>query len=169
MELKDLLTKTVAEVATEIGKLSVDEAKALEQELVVESDKVTKELTEKEFKTPTKGYADAAESIRLLLDKQTVQWQYTLGLINLYEFFNPEKRTAKMSYAMLDYTLQTLGRMSFTGYKEWKAVVTVNNYFEPLQKEYADIQSSIYAYATVHNEIMKKLGIDTPEGANPEA
>lgn len=169
MEISTLFGKTQEEVKNAIKGMPEAELHALEDELVKLSDEYGKELMNKEFKTPTKKYADAAAAIRLLLNKQSVQFQYTLGLVNMYEFFDPEKRTAKMSYGMLDSVLQTLGRSQFQGYDEWKAVVTVNEYFESLREEYSQCQYKIYEYATIHNCIMDELGLNDKTAANPNA
>ena len=88
---------------------------------------------------------------------ETVQWQYTLGLVGLYDFWNPEKKSKKIPYAQLDAILRTLGQMQFTGYTEWAAVVAINKYFEPLHNAYVDATEKTYDIASKHQAVMQKM------------
>ena len=66
----------------------LDEAalRELETKIIDESDEYQKSLNEKMFALPAKGYNEMAKAVHLLLNKQTSQWQYTLGLVTMYEF-----------------------------------------------------------------------------------
>ena len=97
------------------------------------------------------------EAIRKLLNKQTVQWQYTLGLVGLYDFWNPEKKPKKIPYAQLDAILRTLGQTQFTGYEEWSACVAINKFFEPLHTNYVDATESTYDIASKHDIVIRKI------------
>ena len=114
------------------------------------------------FSLPTKGYDELAKAIHLLLNKQTSQWQYTLGLVTMYEFWDEKKHPKEVNYPTLDGTLRTLGSMSFTGYDEWKAVITINNYFEPMRAKYVELTNEIYFNAEKHNAVMDKLKVYDP-------
>ena len=47
--------------------------------------------------------------------------------------------------------------MEFTGISEWKAVMTVNSYFEPIKEKYITVSQKIFDVADKHNAILEKL------------
>jgi hypothetical protein len=116
---------------------------------------------------PKENYKEVAEGIRMLLNKQTVQWQYTLGLVSIYDFWNPEKMTKKIPFAQLDAVLRTLGQMQFTGYNEWAAVIAINKYFEPLHNDYVEATEATYDIASKHQIVMQAIdNIKNPKKEN---
>lgn len=140
---------------------SKEELEALEQELVKEAEMVDKEVNETVFDLPTENYPAVAEAIRYFLDKQSVQWQYSLAMVAMYDFWG-EKPEKTIPYAQLDTILRTLGGLQFTGYKEWAMVVAVNKFFEPLREKYVEVTTKVYDVASKHNEVMNALGLNTP-------
>jgi hypothetical protein len=142
------------------------ELREIEQTIINEAEEYQKSLNTTMFALPAKNYKNVATSIHRLLDKQTVQWQYTLGLITMYEFWDEDHRPKEVNYPTLDGTLRTLGGLTFTGYREWKDVVTINEYFEPLRKQYVDVTNEVYLNAEKHNAVMDKLKIYDPDIPN---
>ena len=136
---------------------TLEELEKIESELIAEADANDQKVSKTEFDLPKENYKEVAEGIRMLLNKQTVQWQYTLGLVGLYDFWNPEKKSKKIPYAQLDAILRTLGQMQFTGYTEWAAVVAINKYFEPLHNAYVDATEATYDIASKHDIIIRKM------------
>lgn len=136
---------------------TLQELEKIESELIAEADENDQKVSKTEFDLPKENYKAVAEGIRMLLNKQTVQWQYTLGLVGLYDFWNPEKKAKKIPYAQLDAILRTLGQMQFTGYTEWAAVVAINKYFEPLHNAYVDATEKTYDIASKHQAVMQKM------------
>ena len=150
-----------------LSKKSLEELQKLEQEIIAEADKNGEELGKLEFDMPTENYEEVAKAVRMFLDKQSVQWQYTLGLVAMYDFWDPVKRAEKIPYAHLDSILRTLGGLQYKGYNEWAAVVSVNKFFEPLQKAYVDATEETYQIAAKHDAVMKAMELVTP-GVKPE-
>lgn len=138
---------------------SVEELKKIEAEVIKECEKIDDEVANTEFDMPVENYSDVAKAIKYFLDKQTVQWQYTLGMVAMYDFWD-EKRPEKIPYAQLDSVLRTIGNLQFTGYNEWAMVVVINKYFEPLREEYTKVTQRIYDAATKHNVVMNMLSLD---------
>ena len=136
---------------------TLEELEKIESALIAEADENDQRVSKTEFDLPKENYKAVAEGIRMLLNKQTVQWQYTLGLVGLYDFWNPEKKAKKIPYAQLDAILRTLGGMQFTGYEEWAAVVAINKYFEPLHNAYVDATEKTYDIASKHQAVMQKM------------
>lgn len=77
----------------------------------------------------------------------------------MYEFWDEDKRPKEVNYPTLDGTLRTLGSLTFTGYEEWKAVLTINDYFEDIREKYVEATNVIYLNAEKHNVVMDKLKI----------
>lgn len=145
-----------------LKKMSLEELEKLEQEVIAEADKQGEELGKLEFDMPTENYPTVAEAVRKFLNKQSVQWQYTLGLVAMYDFWDPEKHPEKIPYPYLDSILRTLGGLQYTGYDEWAAVVAVNKFFEPLQKAYLEATQETFDIATKHDAIMKAMELNSP-------
>ena len=149
--------RMLKEYAESLNGKTFEELEKIESELIAEADDNDQKVSKTEFDLPKENYKEVAEGIRMLLNKQTVQWQYTLGLVGLYDFWNPEKKSKKIPYAQLDAILRTLGQMQFTGYTEWAAVVAINKYFEPLHNAYVDATEKTYDIASKHQAVMQKM------------
>ena len=141
---------------------TMPELEAIEQDLIKEADAQGEELGKMEFDMPTENYEQVAEFVRMFLEKQSVQWQYALGLVVMYEFWDPKKRAEKIPYPHLDSILRTFGNMQFTGYKEWVAIVAINKYFEPLSKAYADATEETFNIALKHDAVLKAMELLKP-------
>ena len=153
--------KEINDFKKSLEGLSVDELKKIEQELIAEADAVDKSIVNTTFDLPDENYTEVAEAIKYFLDKQQVQWQYTLSMIGMYDFWTDEK-PENIPFPQLDAVLRALGGMQFTGYKEWAMVLAINKYFEPLREKYAEITEQAYFVAGKHQMIMEKLGLNTP-------
>lgn len=143
---------------------TLEELEKLEQEIIAEADKNGEELGKKEFDMPTENYETVANAIRRFLNKQSVQWQYTLGMVAMYDFWDPKKQPKKIPYPHLDSILRNLGGLQFTGYDEWAAVVAVNKFFEPLQKAYMEATQETYNIASRHDAVMRAIELKSPIG-----
>ena len=147
----------VAKFKDSIKDKTEEQLLKIEQELIAEQDKHAKERNTKAFKMPSKNYKEAALAIRGSLNTMTVQWQYALALKTMYEFFDPEKKPAEIQFPMLDSTLRQLSNANLTGYDQWKNVVIVSDYFEPIREDYADTAAQVYVDAEKHNIVVNQL------------
>ena len=153
--------KALDKFAKSLKNKSLEELEKLEQEIIAEADKNGEELGKLEFDMPTENYAAVAEAVRKFLNKQSIQWQYTLGMVAMYDFWDPKKCPEKIPYPYLDSILRTLGGLQYTGYDEWAAVVAVNKFFEPLQKAYLEATQETYDIAAKHDVVMKEMELCT--------
>lgn len=151
------------EFAASLKELTVEQLEEREQEVIKRADANDKAVGTKEFDLPKENYKTVAEAIQYFLNKQTVEWQFTLGLLSMYEFWDPNKYSKKVTYPMLDATLRTLGDMKFTGYEEWAKVIAINKYFETLRVEYEATTESIFDIANEHNAILDELKLRKPQ------
>ena len=160
--------KFLKEYEASLEGKTLEELQNIEAELIADAEANDQRVSKLEFDLPKDNYKEVAEGIRMLLEKQTVQWQYTLGLVGMYDFWNPEKKAKKIPYAQLDSILRTLGGMSFTGYREWSAVVVINKYFEPLHKDYVDATEATYDIASKHDIVIRKMETFKNKDDNPK-
>lgn len=160
--------KKLSDFQESLKDKTLDELKQMEQDIIKEADDVDKVISKTEYNLPTENYKEVAEAIRYFLDKKTVGWQYTLAMINIYEFWKPTKKAKKIPYAQLDSTLRILGDMQFTGYEEWKKVVTVNTYFQPLHNAFVNDTGKVYEVAGKHDAIIQAMQKKDPTAVNPQ-
>ena len=149
--------KKMSDFKKKIQNASLDELKQLEQDVIKEADKVNKEVQETTFVLPEKDYGITACAIRYLLDKVSVQWQYAQAMVDMFNFWDPDVKPESVVYGLLDATLRQLGQMEFKGVEEWKAVTTVNAYFEPIKEQYIEVSTKIFDVADKHNAILEKM------------
>ena len=143
---------------------NLEELKAIEQDIIKEAEKIDEEVNNTVFDLPKENYESLAKAIHKILDKKSVQWQFTLGLVAMYDFWDEKNFPEKVSYPMLDGTLRTLGEATFTGYDEWAAVVVINKYFEPIREEYMGVTEKAYDIASKHNVVIDRIQKATPIG-----
>lgn len=145
-----------------------EELEAIEQEIIKECDDANKEVSVAMIDLPghQKDYEPVRDAILYFFNKQSVTWQYTLGMVTLVEFWTKAK-PAQVPYPILDGTLRQLGELQFTGLSEWKRVILINNYFEPCRAEYVRLTNLPYVSAMKHDAVMNALGITTPVDAAP--
>ena len=156
----------LAEYKKLIDSKSLEEVLEIERGIVKEADDINDKISKYQFKLSSKGYKDAAEAIRYFLNKQTITWQYTVGMITMYEFWNPTQNPKTVGYPMFDGTLRTLGEMKFTGYEEWKRVIKINDFFKDIRQEYSELTEEIWDNASKHNVICDRIQILDPAKAN---
>ena len=154
--------KQMKEFKESLKALTIEQLTEKEQEIIKRADENDKRIAETKIDLPTENYKVVATAIQSFLNKETVTWQYTLGLVTLFEFWDPEKFPGTITYPVLDATLRTLGELKFTGYSEWAAVVAVNKYFEPLHAKYEELTESIYDIAGEHTAVMSEMDLRKP-------
>ena len=154
--------KELDEFKKKCQSMRSEQIEELEQEYIKKAEEIDKETATAMFDLPAENYANVAAGIRMFLDKQTIQWQYTLGMKVLYEYWNPEVQPKEINYPTLDSTLRTIGELQFTGYKEWCAVVDINKFMEPLREKYIEVTEKVYDVAAHHNIIIDELKLNTP-------
>ena len=153
--------KDAEEYKAQLKDKTKEELQKIEEELIKEAEEVDKEISELSFDLPKENYKEAANAARTLLNKHTVNWQYTLAMVGMYDFW-ADKNPGKIPYAQLDSLLHTIGDLKFTGYEEWAMVVALNKYLEPLTAEYRKVTEKIYTVASKHSVVQDLLGLNTP-------
>ena len=152
--------KAFSEFKKSLADMTEDQLNTLINEITDESRKLDEKVSSIEYDIPAKGQKDAFDAIKYFLNKQKVQWNYALGLVNIYEFFDGSQK--KITFAMLDTILRMLGSLEYEGYDEWKKVVSINDYFTPAATEYREVTDSIYDIAERYQAVEGQLKLLQP-------
>ena len=157
--------KELSDFKKSLTEMTEEQLRELAAKLVEESKELDGRVSQTEYTLPTKGQKDAFEAIKYFLNTQKVKWNYALGIITIYEYFDQAQKT--ITFAMLDTVLRLLGSLEFTGYDEWKKVSLVNDYFTPVAQDYRDLTDEIYnigeRYAAVDGQLKMFAPIDPEE------
>lgn len=147
--------KAQSEFKKSLSDMTEEQLRELATKLIEESKELDETVSKTEYKLPTKGQKDAFEAIKYFLNTQKVKWNYALGIITIYEYFDQAQKS--ITFAMLDTVLRLLGSLEYTGYDEWKKVSLVNDYFTPVATDYRDLTDKIYElgerYAAVDGQL----------------
>ena len=98
--------KARGEFKASLANMTKEELEALATKLTEESKETDSKVANLTYTLENKGQKAAWDAIKTFLDKQSVKWNYALGLITLYEFF--DKPQKEISFAMLDTVLRLL-------------------------------------------------------------
>lgn len=157
--------KELSDFKKSLTEMTEEQLRELAAKLVEESKELDGRVSQTEYTLPSKGQKDAFEAIKYFLNTQKVKWNYALGIITIYEYFDQAQKT--ITFAMLDTVLRLLGSLEFTGYDEWKKVSLVNDYFTPVAQDYRDLTDEIYnigeRYAAVDGQLKMFAPVDPEE------
>ena len=147
--------KELSDFKKSLAEMTEDQLRELAAKLIEDSKELDARVSKTEYTLPTKGQKDAFEAIKYFLNTQKVKWNYALGIITIYEYFDQAQKT--VTFAMLDTVLRLLGSLEYTGYDEWKRVSLVNDYFTPVAQDYRNLTDEIYnigeRYAAVDGQL----------------
>jgi hypothetical protein len=155
--------KELSDFKKSLVEMTEEQLRDLAAKLIEESKELDARVSQTEYKLATKGQKDAFEAIKDFLNTQKVKWNYALGIITIYEYFDQAQKN--ITFAMLDTVLRLLGSLEFTGYDEWKKVSLVNDYFTSVAQDYRDLTDEIYnigeRYAAVDGQLKMFETVDT--------
>lgn len=161
MESREEIIKRQQEFKKSLEGKTREELEALEKEIMAEAEALDKELSNTTFKLYKDKYEDVSKAIRYFLNKQTLKWQYTQSMMNLWDFWAP-LMPKELPYPVLHATLTTLGELEFTGVDEWSKVLLINKYFEKYHERYIELVQKPYDVADRHSTVMDALGLQNP-------
>ena len=101
--------------------------------------------------------ADIADRIVKFINKNEVEYQYTLGLCQLVKMWKDVKNITHIDYHKYDSTLRVLGQLRFKGYKEWSDILAVNKFFAGCHEQYVKDTSFQIYLSKKHNAIMDRM------------
>jgi hypothetical protein len=174
-EIAEIYTQDIENLKKELESNTIDELKELEKEILEEQDKFNDYVKTIEYEIPRDLTWDNTKYSRneiyskiiYFLNKNEVQFAYTLGLYELIKFWKNFSND-KISYGAFDSTLRLLEQVKFKGFEEYRDILAINEFFKPMHEGYTiDISRSIYL-AQVHNEIISRMELITPMNKTEE-
>ena len=155
------MAKKNAELEIEVFKKSLEgktlsELQEIEKTIVKEAEKVDKEIASTEFDLPVNNRKEVFEALQSFIEKQNVQWQFSLGMLKMYEAWS-DSSVDKIAYPVLDSTLRTLGQMQFQGHDDWKKVVMINEYFKDIRDKYVATSEKVFTVADKHQALLTAM------------
>ena len=89
--------KARSEFKASLANMTKEELEALAAKLTEESKETDSKVANLNYTLENKGQKAAWDAIKTFLDKQSVKWNYALGLITLYEFFDKAQKEIMQS------------------------------------------------------------------------
>lgn len=141
---------------------TAEECDAEEKKCIEEIEKYEKYISESVYElAPDVMYDGAhyskkeiATLIMYFIGKQDVKWDFTLGLYELYKLWKNDVQ--QLTFRELDSTLRVLDQGTFKGFKEWKDILAINEYFKANHEQFSiDTAGTIYL-AQRHNAVMEQ-------------
>lgn len=163
-EMYEQMRTEIKEYTEEVSKIdNVEGLEEKEQELIKLMDENDERIKNTSYKLQDavifggKLYTKAAVSkfINEQFDKLEVNWQMTLGIFQLYDFW--KKNQEEISYAILDSTLRTLQQLKFKGYQDMRNILIINEYFKFNHEEYTKDLAKTTLLAEKHNALIDRM------------
>lgn len=161
------------------GINDVEALKEKEKEIIAEMDKFDEYIKSRTYPVPNGvdfegehySRSDVSGEIIYFVNKNEVQWQYTLGLYQLCRFWKNTSNEV-ITYGQLDSTLRILEQQKFRGFDEWRNILLVNEYMKALHEDYTKDLAVQIALSQKHNSILERMDligkVTTDEGHEAE-
>ena len=161
------------------GINDVEVLKEKEKEIIAEMDKFDEYIKSRTYPVPNGvdfegehySRSDVSGEIIYFINKNEVQWQYTLGLYQLCRFWKNTSNEV-ITYGQLDSTLRILEQQKFRGFDEWRNILLVNEYMKALHEDYTKDLAVQIALSQKHNSILERMDligkVTTDEGHEAE-
>lgn len=161
------------------GINDVEVLKEKEKEIIAEMDKFDEYIKSRTYPVPNGvdfegehySRSEVSGEIIYFINKNEVQWQYTLGLYQLCRFWKNTSNEV-ITYGQLDSTLRILEQQKFRGFDEWRNILLVNEYMKALHEDYTKDLAVQIALSQKHNSILERMDligkVTTDEGHEAE-
>lgn len=94
--------------------------------------------------------SEVEKKIAYFLNKQDVNFQMTLGMYELTDMFM-RGDTKEVTYSAFDSVLRILGGLKFTGHTEWRDILIVNSWLNPIHNKYTKLTTQTMFFAQKHS------------------
>ena len=121
------------------------------------------------YKNKTLSANMIAGRINDFIKRKEVQFSYTLGLLELYNFWHSVGITngpTEISYGVYDSTLRILGDMVFKGPQDWENIIIINEYFRLINDEYIKDLTALQYYSQLHSQLLDRMKLLQPVAEN---
>jgi hypothetical protein len=104
--------------------------------------------------------SNIVDNIVYFLNKNEVEWSYTLGLYQLVKLWKSNADT--ITYEAYDSTLRILNQTKYKGFKEWTDILVINEFLSSCHAEYVRDTSYLIYLAQLHNTLIDRLKMVSP-------
>lgn len=167
-EAQEKLQNDIADYTAAVAQMEMSELDNEEQKWITELSNYDKYLDEVSYKLPKSvTYNDnsyskesVCEMIAKLIGRQEIEFQYTLGMMQLVDFWKQvgrEVTDSHIKYKVYDSTLRILGNSKFKGYDEWLSILVINEFTSCAHDEYTLNTSYLIYISKLHNAVMEQM------------
>lgn len=168
-EIQEMLENDLARYKAVVENMSIVDAEEAETELIEKMEEYDNYLSDTKYDLPTDITFDGTKFTRntignmvcYFVEKQEVDWQYTLGLYQMSKLWRTINDT--IGYKEYDSTLRVLGGMKFKGSTEWRDILVINEFLGSAHDNYTLDTSYMIYLSKLHNELINKIQPTQPE------
>lgn len=170
-EVQEKIQAALAEAKDMVNKVAtIEEAAAIEAELIKTINEYDHSLDSRKYPLPEKCTWDGktykrgevASRIMHFLNKNTVEWQYTLGLYQTYKLWS--QTPEEIHYRHYDSTLRLLNQVKFTGNQEWTDILIVNEFMSACHQAYTADTAWYLFLSEIHSALISRADSLKPVG-----
>lgn len=174
-QIREELQNDSAEFVVAVEQMSMDELNAQEAELINALNEYDKYLDEVVYELPNGAEYDGkkfnkakiAQNVVKFINRQEVDWQYTLGMLQLVRYWENIEREDKKSviaYKAYDSTLRILGQTKFKGVNDWLDILAINEFVSKPHDQYTIDTSYLIYLSKLHSTVLDKMQkLENPE------
>lgn len=130
-ELNETLNKTLDQFKKDLNDIiDIDGLEVVLADMVAD---VLEEVKGVEYPLP-EDPGTVFEDIAAFVDGMSVEFAYTLGLAEMYDFWMSEPES--VPHTVLDSTLRTLQSLQYKGRGQWGRILAINEYMKPIHAEF---------------------------------
>lgn len=170
-EIQSTLEKELKEAQDKVQRIqTVEEALEIEKELVKVINDYDHSLDGRKYQLPEKcewdgkSYkkSEVVKKVLYFLNKNTVEWQYTLGLYQTYKLWLGDP--SEVHYRHYDSTLRLLNQVKFTGNQEWTDILIVNEFMSACHQAYTADTAWYLFLSEIHSALISRADSLKPVG-----
>jgi hypothetical protein len=84
-----------------------------------------------------------------------VKWDFTLGMYELSKMWRND--VTQLNFHEMDSTLRTLDQVQFKGWKEWKDILAINEYFKANNDQFSVDTAGFIFLHQKHNAVLEQM------------
>lgn len=171
-----LLQKQVDEYKKMIDEInSTEELDEKEKEIIKEMEEFDEFVNETKYTLPDSvefegkkiQRRDIQSKFIYYLSNQEQSWEYVPTLYTLCKIWKDEG-TTEVTHGVLDSTIRILGQLKFRGMSEWRDLMIIDRYLDPIIATYGKNTSYQIAMGHKHNAIINRRQIISPVQRVPQ-
>lgn len=174
-EVQELLQKDTESYTTQVNDMDSEGLNDQEALIVTALDDYDAHLSEVKYKLPKNVHfndanftkQDISNRIVEFVNRQEVEWSYSLGMLQTVQFWKKigrEQSDSYIDYKIYDSILRLLGSLKYKGYEEWESILAINEYLGETHEQYTRDTVYLIYLSKLHSIVLDKMQkINNPE------